>query len=145
MREINLLSSAYYIDFVPDIDLELTVLADGPYDGDVGETLEFTGDAYLGNEPFYWSWDFGDGETSSERNTTHVYDAPGEYTVTLEVTDGLGAISSDSFSISITSGGDTNGGDDNNGLFDSNILMFGAVIVIIAIIGVIALIFVIRR
>ena len=32
-------------------------------------------------------WDFGDGRTSSERNPSHRYAAPGPYTVTLTVTD----------------------------------------------------------
>ncbi|MEA1052545.1 PKD domain-containing protein, partial [Lamprobacter modestohalophilus] len=38
-----------------------------------------------------WEWDFGDGNSSSERNPTHVYTTPGLYNVTLTVTnsDGL--------------------------------------------------------
>lgn len=34
---------------------------------------------------FYWS--FGDGDVSYDENTTHVYDGPGTYTVTLVVSD----------------------------------------------------------
>ena len=37
-----------------------------------------------------WSWDFGDGGTSTEQNPTHVYTVPGTYTVTLTVTDNGG-------------------------------------------------------
>ena len=33
-----------------------------------------------------WLWDFGDGETSTERNPVHTYDQPGYYTVSLTVT-----------------------------------------------------------
>jgi hypothetical protein len=33
-----------------------------------------------------WSWEFGDGQTSSEQNPIHVYAAPGDYEVTLTVT-----------------------------------------------------------
>ncbi len=33
-----------------------------------------------------WSWDFGDGQTSTERHPAHVYSAEGIYTVTLTVT-----------------------------------------------------------
>jgi len=33
-----------------------------------------------------WLWDFGDGGTSTIRNTTHTYTAPGNYTVSLTVT-----------------------------------------------------------
>lgn len=39
-----------------------------------------------------WSWTFGDGGTSSERNPTHVYACSGTYGVTLRVTDDGGAI-----------------------------------------------------
>jgi len=35
-----------------------------------------------------WSWNFGDGSTSTQRHPTHVYAAPGDYTVTLTVGSG---------------------------------------------------------
>ena len=35
-----------------------------------------------------WSWEFGDGVTSTEQNPTHVYEEEGVYTVSLTVTDG---------------------------------------------------------
>jgi glucose/arabinose dehydrogenase/PKD repeat protein len=37
-----------------------------------------------------WSWDFGDGATSSEQNPTHEYTRGGVFTVTLRVTDESG-------------------------------------------------------
>ncbi|MBL4657653.1 MAG: PKD domain-containing protein [Flavobacteriales bacterium] len=33
-----------------------------------------------------WDWDFGDGNTSTSQNTTHLYSAPGTYTIRLIVT-----------------------------------------------------------
>lgn len=33
-----------------------------------------------------WAWDFGDGNSSTQTNTSHIYSAPGTYTVTLVVT-----------------------------------------------------------
>lgn len=36
--------------------------------------------------PTAWSWDFGDGQTSSDPNPSHVYSNPGSYTVKLTVT-----------------------------------------------------------
>ena len=38
-----------------------------------------------------WSWDFGDGGASTDRNPEHVYAAPGTYNVRLTVTDDDGA------------------------------------------------------
>ena len=32
-----------------------------------------------------WSWDFGDGETSTEQNPTHTYKNPGHYIVVLDI------------------------------------------------------------
>lgn len=38
----------------------------------------------------YWNWDFGDGETSSEENPTHLYPTTGNYVVTLTCTSDMG-------------------------------------------------------
>lgn len=37
-----------------------------------------------------WQWDFGDGSTSMLRNPSHIYAAPGSYTVSLTVTTSVG-------------------------------------------------------
>ena len=37
-----------------------------------------------GGTPAAWSWDFGDGNTSTERNPVHTYALPGKYSVSLE-------------------------------------------------------------
>jgi len=41
--------------------------------------------------PTSWSWSFGDGGTSAERNPCHTYAAPGAYTVSLTATNGCGS------------------------------------------------------
>ena len=41
-----------------------------------------------------WSWDFGDSSGSTAQNPSHAYSAAGTYTVSLTVTDNLGAVSS---------------------------------------------------
>jgi chitodextrinase len=47
-----------------------------------------------------WSWDFGDGESSTAQNPSHTYVADGTYTVTLTVTDG--DVQSDSITQNVT-------------------------------------------
>jgi PKD repeat protein len=58
--------------------------------------------------PTAWSWNFGDGGTSTQQNPSHAYATPGNYTVTLTVTVGA---SSNTFTrtsyITVTSGPST--------------------------------------
>ncbi len=42
-----------------------------------------------------WDWDFGDGETSTDKDPTHKYTTVGIYTVALTVTDNEGALSTE--------------------------------------------------
>ncbi len=39
------------------------------------------------NHPTVWSWNFGDGSTSTQQNPTHIYTTLGSFTVTLTVTN----------------------------------------------------------
>ncbi|MBP7167118.1 MAG: PKD domain-containing protein [Bacteroidia bacterium] len=49
-----------------------------------------------------FSWNFGDGQTSSVSSPTHTYSTPGQYTVTLISQSGASALCSDTDSIVIT-------------------------------------------
>lgn len=49
-----------------------------------------------------WSWNFGDGNSSTEQNASHTYAADGTYTVSLTVTDNGGATNAASQSITVT-------------------------------------------
>ncbi len=69
--------------------------ANGPYVGIVNRKISFTGCAYSGHPPYRYTWDFGDGSTSIERNPSHEYDEAGNYTLTLVVTDSQGKIATD--------------------------------------------------
>ena len=53
-----------------------------------GETVSFTDASQYAAS---WSWNFGDGQTSTEQNPSHVYTAAGTYTVSLTVTNTLGS------------------------------------------------------
>jgi uncharacterized repeat protein (TIGR01451 family) len=53
-----------------------------------GDTVEFR-DSSIAAET--WSWDFGDGTTSIDREPSHVYVRPGTYTVSLVVTNSCGS------------------------------------------------------
>ena len=55
----------------------------------VGGTVNFQ-DLSTGN-PTSWSWDFGDGTTSTQQNPSHVYNALGYYTVSLTVSNSNGS------------------------------------------------------
>ncbi len=51
----------------------------------------FTDTSLPGNAPITaWRWDFGDGKSSDAQDPAHTYKNPGEYTVTLTVTNALG-------------------------------------------------------
>jgi PKD repeat protein len=70
---------------------DLDVSAGGAYEGFTGTSISFTGTVIGGEEPYSWNWDFGDGENSSVQNPTHTYNTPGEYFITLYVSDSQGS------------------------------------------------------
>jgi len=55
----------------------------------VGGTISFTDQSVLA--PTSWFWDFGDGNTSTLQNPTHVYSTTGVYNVTLTSTNSSGS------------------------------------------------------
>ncbi|HVF53903.1 MAG TPA: S8 family serine peptidase [Actinomycetota bacterium] len=52
-----------------------------------------------------WSWNFGDGSTSTLRNPSKTYGTAGTYSVVLTVTDDDGATASKTASVTVTTGG----------------------------------------
>jgi uncharacterized repeat protein (TIGR01451 family) len=59
----------------------------------LGEMLVFTNTTSPGYPMPTYTWDFGDGETSSAENPSHLYASPGIYTVTLTATNEAGSSS----------------------------------------------------
>lgn len=49
-----------------------------------------------------WSWNFGDGSTSTQQNPSHTYTAGGTYNVTLTVTDDDGAVGNTAQPVTVT-------------------------------------------
>jgi len=57
----------------------------GPLTGYAPVTVDFT-DLSIGTNVHAWSWDFGDGGSSTEQSPSHTYTVPGTYTVSLTAT-----------------------------------------------------------
>ena len=57
-----------------------------PRTGNLPLAVQFTNTS-TGGTPATWSWNFGDGGISAEKNPIHIYTAPGIYTVSLNATN----------------------------------------------------------
>ncbi len=69
----------------PDFGVSSTLAA-------VQQILSFYDQSTPGNHPITtWTWDFGDGGASAQRNPSHAYARPGLYTVKLTVADATGS------------------------------------------------------
>jgi len=69
--------------------------------GIVNKEIMFESFVYGGSPPWSYHWDFGDGENSTEKNPTHVYNRIGKYVYNLTVTDNVSFSSSFSGEIEI--------------------------------------------
>ena len=118
------------------VDIPELGLADFTYNA---ESIDRTGDL-ASNDPvnffdqsigevFDWHWDFGDGFDSDEIDPIHTYDAPGQYTVVLTVTDRTGCETQMTNILEITEGyrvmfpdAFTPNGDGNNDFYRPQLL-----------------------
>ena len=69
---------------------EITSMSNFPTVIDTNTPVAFEA-SVVGNPPLTYFWRFSDGSTSSETNPTHTFRAPGNYTVTLTVTNDAGS------------------------------------------------------
>jgi len=74
----------------------LTVQAEIDYDPDASPVVGFEASIDGGTPPYTCHWDLGEGATSDECGTSHIYANPGNYTATVTVTDSVGQTASDS-------------------------------------------------
>lgn len=72
--------------------------------GDVPLAVSFSsaGSTDPGGSIASYAWDFGDGGSSSQANPTHTFSAPGNYVVTLTVTDNQGAQTVNTVPLAVT-------------------------------------------
>ena len=79
----------------------------------LGQTIQFT-DQSTGN-PTSWSWDFGDGGTSTIQNPSYTYTKSGSYNVSLEVNNSTGSnsISKTNYVTVLTTSGSLSDSDGN--------------------------------
>jgi len=76
----------------------------GSYTAEEGVTITFDGSGSYDpdGDVISYSWDFGDGQTSSEQNPTHMYTHDHTYPVTLTVTDDNSATDADTTTATVT-------------------------------------------
>lgn len=70
----------------------------------VGKNVTFDGTLSTGEAPLTLLWTFGDGTNSSLAKPVKNYGVAGNYTVSLTVTDGVGAQASDTATVQVTAG-----------------------------------------
>ena len=79
----------------------LEVDAGGPYEGIVGEPIQFTGIVEGGVPPYVFEWDFGDTTTSTEQSPAHAYLTAGTYEAIFTVVDTLNTVARDTATVTI--------------------------------------------
>ena len=78
---------------VTPVNMQPVAVINGPYSGEEDSEISFSssGSHDIDGSIVEYSWDFGDGQTSTSADPSHTYSDPDTYTVTLRVTDDKGA------------------------------------------------------
>jgi PKD repeat protein len=90
------------------VEIAVVMVANVSADASLGApplTTSFTSDVAGGAPGYTYSWSFGDGGTSTLADPIYTYEAPGNYTASLLVTDSLGNTATANWSITIFPGG----------------------------------------
>ncbi len=89
-----------HIEYIPDNRPPVAAIEADQSVGAVPHAVQFTSASKdFDNDALTYSWDFGDGTTSTEENPMHTFTASGEYAVSLTVSDPDGEASSTSFKV----------------------------------------------
>ncbi|HYG74200.1 MAG TPA: PKD domain-containing protein [Planctomycetota bacterium] len=99
----------------------VSALTASPNPATTGAAITFTAPA---SDPDYdtlaFDWNFGDGATGTGASPTHIYGAPGTYTISVVLSDANGGSASDAFSLSVIAAGVPGGLDtDGDGFTDA--------------------------
>lgn len=87
----NYSSSEEAVIVTGDVDRQAPKVTLGNFEPIEGREMEFFPETEWDNvEIVKYIWDFGDGETSADRNPKHTFREPGKYTITLSVEDEAG-------------------------------------------------------
>ncbi|MFK7893005.1 MAG: PKD domain-containing protein [Granulosicoccus sp.] len=103
-----------------------TVIGDFPLSVNFSGANSSDGDGDIST----YNWDFGDGNSASGINSTHIYSSAGTFVARLTVVDDDGATDSDSVSITVTtpnSAPSVNAGDDQTILISDSAILDGSV------------------
>jgi PKD repeat protein len=78
------------VEFEVCVPPAFSTLVVEPTSGDIPLEVQFTLTGAVGNTPFTFLWDFGDGETSTEQNPAHTYEEAGNFDVSVTITNACG-------------------------------------------------------
>lgn len=111
-RDMNSLTSSWVTNYPPSIgklnappqnQYPIANAGSGITSAKIGETLNFNGSASSDSDGVIvsYSWNFGDGGTSSGVTTSHSYSSSGTYQVSLMVKDNAGATSTSAITVGV--------------------------------------------
>src|SRR3989442_16015513 len=69
------------------------------------QMITFTATANGGTPPYFYNWNFGDGNKGTGSSIVHAYQAAGNFITTLTVTDTVGATATFSQTVTVASSG----------------------------------------
>jgi len=78
-----------FINALPNVTKPVADFNANPTTGNAPLLVNFTD--LSRNNPTAWRWDFGDGQTATQQNPTHLFTNPGVYSVTLNVSNTAGS------------------------------------------------------